>query len=382
MNILILNHEFPPVGGGAGTATIQIARELSALGASITVMTTAYANLPKIETRDGYTIHRVPAWRKEAMESHPHEIISYLMSVMVKSSLYCVKNRPDLIHTFFGVPSGFIGYLLQKITGCPYLISFRGRDVHGGKDGITGLMKTISLPIWHSANACVANSEGLRQIAQRISPKLEVGVIPNGIDTQRFCPVPQSNRPIKKILYVGRLEPYKGLDILFHALASIQDTPWQLQMVGDGSLRHDLPKLAKALNIADHISFEAQPPEKMPSIYQQADIFVLPSIVEGMSNAVLEAMASGLPIVATQIPGSEELITDGHTGLLVPASSKELLSAAILSLLKNSDLRKTLGQNARLDAEKRSWRSVAEAYLKLYTQIGRKTAPCAASSAS
>lgn len=374
MNALILNHEFPPVGGGAATATIQIARELSALGASITVMTTAYANLPKKETRDGYTIHRVPAWRKERLESQPHEIISYLISVMGKSALFCAKDRPNLVHTFFGIPSGFIGYWLKKITGCPYLISFRGRDVHGGKDGITGLMKTISLPIWHSANACVANSQGLRQIAQHISPTLEVGVIPNGIDTQRFYPGNASNDTVKKLLYVGRLEPYKGLDILLQALAQIPNDPWHLQMVGDGSLRHTLPKLAQELNLSERVSFEAHPPEKMPAIYQQADLFVLPSIVEGMSNAVLEAMASGLPIVATRIPGSEELILDGQTGLLVPASSKEPLSAALSALLQNSDLRKTLSENARREAETRSWRSVAEAYLNLYTQIGRKTA--------
>jgi glycosyltransferase involved in cell wall biosynthesis len=382
VNVLILNHEFPPVGGGAGTATIQIARELATLGVSITVMTSAYANLPKTELRDGYTIHRVPAWRKDTLESHPHEIISYLVSVMAKSTLFCIKNRPNLIHTFFGIPAGIIGYTLKQVLGSPYLISFRGRDVHGGKDGITGLMKTVSLPIWHKANACVANSDGLRQIAQRISPKLDVGVIPNGIDTQRFYPSPESTNTIKKLLYVGRLEPYKGLDVLLKALANIQNEPWHLQMVGDGSLRHELPKLAQELNISDRVTFEAHPPDKMPSVYQQADLFVLPSIVEGMSNAVLEAMASGLPIVATRIPGSEELITDGKNGLLVQASAKEPLSNALSTLLKSSNLRQTLGHNARLDAEKRSWRSVAESYLTLYNEIDRKTASCVASSAS
>lgn len=365
MNILLFNHEFPPVGGGAASATAYLSRELAALGASITVVTTAYQNLSAREQRDGYRIIRVPALRKNALESRPHEIASYLCSAFARG----LFQRPDIVHAFFGVPAGLLGYAFKKLRGWPYLISFRGRDVHGGKNGITGPLRTLSLPVWRLADACIANSAGLRDIALRVAPGLDIGVIPNGIDTRRFTPaLPATHQPIR-LLYAGRLEPYKGLEDLFHALHLLRDVPpYHLRVVGDGSLRRHLPDLAQRLGLP--VAFDGPVPgEAMPDIYRNADVFILPSIVEGMPNVVLEAMASGLPVIATRIPGSEDLVAHERTGYLTPPQSPPHLSDAIAHLLKNPALRTDMGAAARRDAEQRAWPRVAEAYLDIYHRI-------------
>ena len=365
MNVLLFNHEYPPVGGGAASATAYLSRELAALGANITVVTTAYQNQPAREQRDGYHIVRVPALRKNALESRPHEIASYLCSAFA----YGMFRRPDLVHAFFGVPAGLLGYAFKKLRGLPYIISFRGRDVHGGKNGISGLLRTLSLPVWRQADACIANSVGLRDIALRVAPGLDIGVIPNGIDTRRFTPAPPAVRDPVRLLYVGRLEPYKGLEDLFHALHGLSNVPaYHLRVVGDGSLRRQLPELTQRLGLP--VTFDGPVPgEAMPDIYRSADLFVLPSIIEGMPNVVLEAMASGLPVIATRIPGSEELVAHERTGYLVPPQSPAHLSDAIAHLLKNPALRTDMGIAARRDAEQRAWPRVAEAYLDIYRRI-------------
>lgn len=378
MNVLILNHEFPPVGGGAANAAAYIARNLTALGVHVTVMTSAYGNLPEQEFLDGFSVIRVPSWRRDALESHPHEIISYLVGAFSKALPYCLRSGPDVIHAFFGVPSGALAYVLNRITGVPYLISFRGRDVHGGKgldsNGITGPLRTVSRMIWRQADALVANSDGLKNIALKVNPRVEVGVIPNGIDTVRFAPVPRRDPggPLR-LLFVGRLEPYKGLADLFLALGMLRsrtNRAFTLQVVGDGSLRHVLPETAHRAGVADRVCFTGTAPgSEMPGIYQHADLFVLPSIVEGMPNVILEAMASGLPVLGTRIPGSEELVIPEKTGLLVPPSNPHALADALYLLFENSELRTRMGQRARQETEARSWRQVAQAYVATYRRI-------------
>ena len=391
MNILILNHEFPPIGGGAASATAYIARELSSLGARITVMTAAYNGHPRMEIQDGFSVIRVPSWRRDALESHPHEIVSYLAGAMLKALPRCLRSGPDLIHAFFGVPSGALAYALNRLAGIPYLISFRGRDVHGGKGadsgGISGPLRTVSRTVWRRADALVANSLGLREIALRVDPDSDVEVIPNGIDTGRFTPGPSAGpgRALR-LLFVGRLEPYKRLPDLFEALRIVRDRthrPLSLCIAGDGSLRHSLPDAARRFGVAECIRFcGAVSGGEMPALYRDADIFILPSIVEGMPNVVLEAMAAGLPVLATRIPGSEELVVPGKTGFLVPPTHPQALADALLALIENDALRLDMGRRARREAEARSWNRVAESYLEIYRRIVKGKMPCAASAAS
>jgi glycosyltransferase involved in cell wall biosynthesis len=168
------------------------------------------------------------------------------------------------------------------------------------------------------------------------------------------------------MLFVGRVVYQKGLDLLFNALGKIKDSAWELSIAGDGPRVDDLKAQARQLGIDKKVTFLGwQTSSQLPGVLLAANLFVHPSRHEGMPNALLEAMASGLPAVATRIAGNEELVTM-DTGVLVPAEDPEALRAALVPLLADSSLREKLGHAARkrVSAEY-SWRQVAEAYLDL-----------------
>ncbi len=389
MRVLMLNHEFPPVGGGAGNATRHLTTELARLGVDTTVLTGSFNGQPRRESVDGVHIVRLPSLRRHRLEASPLEIASYTVSAAVAALGCGVLARPDLVHAFFGLPGGAIAYGLKKALNLPYIVSFRGRDVHGGKhaseQGIGGMMKRASLPVWRGADRLVANSRGLRDIANQVEPEVQIDVIPNGVDVRRFSPL-KSKSHVVRVLFVGRLEPYKGLEDLLKAVCILQASNirgFSVEIVGQGSLEGKLRHRIAEWGIGSHVRMAGQVlPDQMADVYRDADLFVLPSHVEGMSNAILEAMASGLPIVATKIAGSEELITEGVDGHLVEPSSPEQLGQALARLMNSKKERMQLGTAARESAKRRSWGGVARDYLQAYQCILEGASVCAVSSAS
>jgi glycogen synthase len=386
LKILVLNHEYPPIGGGAGTACRNTCIELHKLGVDISVITAAFSGLPTKVVDEGVQVLRAPALRSRVLEASSLEVLSFAFSGLRTAATEIRRARPDVVHAYFGLPSGAIGFALKKMFNIPYLISFRGRDVHGGRElgssGISGPFRAVSRVVWRQAGALVANSHGLRRIAWKVLPDAAIDVIPNGVDTAIFSDERRLEGQEVRLLFVGRLEPYKGLEHLFSALCILRQSGsprFRLTVVGDGSLRHRLSADAHRMGIDDVIRFSgAVERPGMPSIYHAADIFILPSLVEGMPNVVLEAMASGLPVVATEIPGSEELVST-ETGRLVRPADARALAEALAELITNADLRINLGAAARSAAQNRSWRGVAESYLKLYKRILGVAKPCAVS---
>jgi glycosyltransferase involved in cell wall biosynthesis len=163
----------------------------------------------------------------------------------------------------------------------------------------------------------------------------------------------------------------KGLDLGIQALAELSDLDWVWTIAGDGKYRAELELQAKQLGIADRIHFVGwQSKEQLAALYQQANLFVFPSRHEGMPNAVLEAMASGLPVVASQIAGSEELVLHDQTGLLFPSEDAAGLQVGLRKLLLDVSLRKQMGSagRERVEAEY-TWRGVAARYIELLSEI-------------
>jgi len=374
MKVLLVSHEFPPIGGGAGNAARHLSGCLGARGVDVTVLTSGFRNTPKDESVDGVRVIRVPAFRNEASQSTSLSLVAYAGNALFRSLR---MDRPDVVHTFFGVPGGGVGYALKQALGTPYIISFRGKDVHGGKSestgGISGGLKWVSRPVWRAADALIANSEGLADVARHVDTTVSVETIPNGVDTDRFSPAENQNRSPVTILFVGRLEPYKGLSTLLRAASVIKERasrPFEVRIVGDGSLRSTLESEAQQLGLNRDVSFEGWiDAHDIPQVYKEAEIFVLPSVVEGMPNGVLEAMASGLPTIASRVPGTEDLIEDGKNGLLCTPEDVGALTEALEMMVGNDVLRRQAGIAARRSAHSRSWDSVAEAYLQVYERV-------------
>ena len=376
MRILIINSEYPPIGGGAANASENIAGVLVKMGQEVTVMTSKYRGLPWREQKDGVLIRRVLARRKRADRSLAYEQISFLLGGSLAVIPLMAGWKPHVVLAFFGMPCGGIAYGTQILFRTPYIVSLRGGDVPGFRPYDFAFYHRLISPflhqVWERADGVVANSRGLRSLAQRFDRHVPIQIIPNGVDGDRFTPV-ERDWVTPRILFVGRVVYQKGLDLLFHALSNIGDLDWKLTVVGDGPQLPVLERLARRLEITDRVHFAGwKRGDELVAAYQNANLFVYPSRHEGMPNAVLEAMASGLPVIATRISGNEELLLQGETGTLVEPENQQELETALTGLVSNPDLRKKMGEASRERVLGHySWQAVAESYLRLLKRVAR-----------
>ncbi|EKE25801.1 MAG: glycosyl transferase group 1 protein [uncultured bacterium] len=380
MKILFFNYEFPPLGGGAGNASYYILNE--------------YAKNPNVEVDfvtasvdeqyhlfkigENISVHRIPIG-KNAANIHfqtKKDLISYTWKSFWFARDLAKKNKYDLTHSFFTVPCGFISMLLKWEFGLPYIISLRGSDVPGYSERFVGLYHWVTptiLKIWKHATFVISNSQGLRELALKSNPKKEIGVIYNGIDIREFYPAPEKKDQDKfTIICVSRVTPRKGIRFLIQALKLLSGryNHIRLIIVGDGNEKQSLEDLVLSLDLRDKVEFAgAIPHEKVFEYYQKADAFVLPSLNEGMSNVMLEALASGLPLVATDTGGTRELLSDEVNGFIVRMRDADDLEEKIEKLIIKPDLQQKMGQESRNLAEKLSWSNVAAEYEDLYQKI-------------
>lgn len=370
MHILILNSEFPPTGGGAGTASAQIARSLVAQGQQVSVLTAGHGGLPAEEHWEGVRIIRLPARRRHLHRSTTLEQLIFMASASVIGLFWVLKLKPDAVLAFFGAPNGVAAWFWSFFKRLPYLVSLRGGDVPGFRPYDFSrqhqLLKPLLRRVWRRASAVVANSQGLRALGLEFEPDTPIAVIPNGVDLDQFTTTERRWQP-PRLLFVGRTVYQKGLDVLLGALGSLKTLGWELDIVGDGPQLPQLRADVAALGLRTRVRFLGwQDRAELPALMAGANLFLNPSRHEGMPNAVLEAMASGLPVIATQIAGNEELVQPGQNGLLVPAENVEALRAALAELVPDAERRQAMGSRSRKIVEADySWGRVAAAYLVL-----------------
>ncbi|MEE9194082.1 MAG: glycosyltransferase family 4 protein [Thermodesulfobacteriota bacterium] len=375
MRILIINYEFPPLGGGAGNATYYLAKHLCKMGHSITVLTSAFQGLPSEGRIQGVNIFRIPVIRKRIDRCNVFEMLTFMVSAMFHCDAVVERFKPEKVVAFFGLPSGAVALWIKKRFKIPYILSLRGGDVPGFLSERLYIYHLLTKPlirlVWKHAGQVVANSVRLRKLARCFSPNLEIPTIPNGVDIEQYKPqITKSNGNIVKILTVGRLLEQKGIEYLLGALSILKKNGFKgnysLEIVGDGPLRKSLEQMAKELSIDDNVIFSGWVSRRdMPKKYQSADLFVLPSLDEGMPNAILEAMASKLPVITTSILRDEALIKDGYNGFFVPPKSTSVLFEKINLLLRNKQLREDMGERSiQLVKSKYLWKDVACEYSK------------------
>lgn len=365
MNVLVLNYEFPPLGGGAGNATYHLARELGDHEElSLDIVTSSISQYKVEQPFNNTTVHYLDIGKRGNLHYQTNkELLAYSWKSYQYSKSLIAEKKFDLVHAFFGIPSGYIAAKLPL----PYIVSLRGSDVpfYSERFAIPDrlLFRRLSRRIWRNAEFVVANSAGLRELALQSSPQQPISVIHNGIDTQTFVPATVKNTNSRRITLVstGRLIERKGYSYLVRALQGLEQC--RLVLVGGGILERELMQLARSLDV--DVEFAGpQPREKVVDFLQRGDIFVLPSLNEGMSNSVLEAMACGLPIIATDVGGSIELVKEN--GFIVEKGSVESLRAVIEKYTNDRKLIQTHGENSRKRAESMSWQKVADNYLQLY----------------
>lgn len=386
MKILFFNYEYPPLGGGAGNANEYIFQEFQKIPDLEVDLITSSPEKAGSEEKLGknITIHRVDISKdpKNLHYQSQKDLLVYAFRAFFLARKLAKKNHYDLSHSFFTVPCGFISLCLKMSFGIPYIVSLRGSDVPGYSERFSWLYKLLSPLIrfiWKKSARVVANSQGLKELAQKSSPKQPIDIIYNGVDTDEFRPanfedrvsIIKSDSPFK-ILCISRLTPRKGINYLLDAFKKVRAKYPKVKLIigGEGDAEEALKEQAEKLGIKNQVNFLGRiPHEKVSHIYASADVFVLPSLNEGMSNTILEAIASGLPIIATDTGGTRELVEDGKNGFVIPLRSSEVIAEKLERLLEDSVLKASMGQKSRKKSEEMSWKKVAKDYYSLYNEI-------------
>ncbi|AKB29605.1 Glycosyltransferase [Methanosarcina siciliae T4/M] len=372
MKVLMLNYEYPPLGGGGSNACKYLLREMANKAIEVDLVTSSPSNIFETETiGDTVSIYKLPVNKKDVHYWTQREILSYSWKAKNFINNLLNENKYDLCHAFFGVPCGAIAYLFRKKI--PYIVSLRGSDVPGfnNRFGFQYIfLKPLIKKVWDNAGVVVANSQGLKELALKTSPSQEIGVIYNGVDISEFEPdFSREDGSEIKIVCVSRLIKRKGINYLIEAVGKLKDKQIQLTLVGEGNQEEELRKLVDDLKISDRVDFKGYVGHgQIAEIYRNSDIFVLPSLNEGMSNALLEALAAGLPVIVTDTGGTSELL-DGN-GALVPMGNSDAIAQAIRSFVDNPGKFRHMGLRSREIAEEMDWMRVGEAYLKLYEELG------------
>lgn len=373
MRLLFLNYEFPPACGGAGYASLALARELVVLGHRVDFLTAAAPGAPAEEERQGVRVRRVHAIRRSVHDAGLLGVLSFLCGAAARLPGIMRRESYDACHYYFSLPTGLLSRLPGQHRRMPYVVSLRGSDVPGYDPRLAALHKVllpVTRSIWRDAYRVVANSEGLRHLALMSAPQQRIDVILNGVEQAVLRAQNGAVRAGLRILAVSRLIERKGLATLVQALADLPGERVSLDIAGAGPCRESLEHLARERGIAARVRFHGfVEHDNLAQLYRAADVFVLPSRAESCSMALLEAMAAGLPIIATRVDGTPELIEHGSNGLLVAPDDPLALSTALRELADNPAQRERFGAaNRALVAERYSWRLVAKRYEAIFSQ--------------
>jgi len=376
MKILMLNYEFPPIGGGAGAAHLSLLKEYARRNnLTVDVLTCGVgAGLKTEKFSENITVYRVGVYKKDLHFWRRGEVLEWLFKGWFHYRRLIRQNGYDLTHAFFGFPTGLFCYLSR--AELDYIISLRGSDVPGGNVRLSldyKILGPLFRVIWKNAAVLVANSEGLKKRALRFLPSVSIDVITNGVDCKRFLPrdvTVESDTNELRLITVGRLSVTKRFEMLIDAVDILlkQGRQVRLQIVGGGREHPALEKMVIQKKLLDAVEIVGRvEAEKMPELYRQSDLFVSASMQEGMSNAMLEAMACGLAIVTTPCEGIDELITDN--GIVVETDIAASIAEAVGRLIDDRQRYVKMCTEARKRAGQFGWSQVADMYISHYEQI-------------
>jgi len=349
----------------------HLAEALRDLGQDVSILTTSYPGLgehrsPIPVTRYGRAV-LVPMNR-----SYTTVPVGLRMSGQVKS--YLAGGGFDVVHCH-GMLWPEISYWAIRHSRSVNLVTFvtAGFRIHtAGSAVFRGLFKRQLAKI----HGRIAISRRARKAAEPYVPG-EFRIIPCGVDLGRFHPGVSSrpeHRPGQhRILFLGRLDARKGLEVLLRAfpavLRSVPDV--RLTVVGSGPMEPRACQISEELGISASVDFlGAARPEDLPRHYAGGDVYCAPGLGgETLGIVLLEAMASGTPVVASRIPGYDETVRDGVDGILVPPGEPEALSSALVGLLTDESRRRALAAAGLARAQEYAWPTIAQRTLEFYREL-------------
>ena len=366
---------------------LEMAKRLAARGVQVDVFTRHHDPLDPqiIMLAPGARLIHLPAGAPSVNKSDVYDLLPQFASQMRR---FCIENRLryDIVSTHYWL-SGLVGMRLASEWGVPHTTSFhtmaemkrRGRP----EESEVVQRDSSETEIACSAESVVVWTEQEKEAIVDycdIEPG-KVTVIPPGVDLGRFRPMSQQQSrehlgygDQKNILFVGRLEPLKGIDNLFRAVASLENSESvTLSIVGgdaNSEEKNRLQAIASRMQLTDSVRFIGSvSQDELPIHYNAADVCVLPSHYESFGLAALEAAACGRPVVASEVGGLPAIVKNGSTGFLVPPKQSDVMAERLCELLNDDMLRSRMGSAARIHAESLGWERSAESLIACYREL-------------
>lgn len=390
---LMLVHNFTPGPvGGAELQAERLAHGLACLGYDIHIMTNSIAHenfwhdfdgdipyAPEEEIRLS-SIEHDNSRAQTAIHIHrvPFLMAYQFVEGYIDTFRYLVEKRSsyDILHCHMAFGHAVVAVVVSKIFRKRCLIKF----ACAGDIGELGVIKSFpgyenAIHILHQADVVVAISREMEEeLLNHGFSKHRIKYIPNGVDTKKFKPDGLKEQPGKiRFVLIGRRTPQKGVDLLLHAVDKLKhlgyESKFEVKLYGLDYPEYNYREMAYDLGVdvcVEFLPFE----EDIVTIYKHAHVVLVPSRSEGLSNVLLEAMSMELPVVATSVSGTPDVVVDGIHGLLVPPESSEALAGAMIKLIDNPSTRESLGYNARQRVEASfSLEYVAQQYSDLYKSL-------------
>lgn len=357
IKILFPALHYPPVIGGIERWTCEVAERL-AQKAEVFVITGKVNGESKEGIKNGARIIRTGLFSLKNLSHSPSfYILSLLPFFYYKASRLIKERRIDLLHCT-GFLSGVVGYYLKKKYGIPYIITVQSLQENKP-------LQKLKTKVYQNADHCIAASLAISKYFEKMDIEpAKISIIPNGINLNNFLNINKGKKRKELgfreedfvVVVVARLEKVKGIEYLIKAMKN-----FQLLIIGDGSERANLENLVSELGFEDRVIFlGALLNEQLPEYLSVGDCFCLPSLEEGFGIVVLEAMAAGLPVVATKVGGLRDLIQDGKTGIFIPPKDPLAIERAMQRLYEHRILGQELAENAKIGLEEYDWDNIAE----------------------
>lgn len=376
MNIVLTTDYFPPhVGGGVEQVTFHLASELAHLNNNVAVVTLNTTHARTEESFDGVQVYRATSLdlskRLEMQSAVSIDALGLVRRV-------CRNISAQILH------ANNLFYF-TTIAACASKKSTNARlvtNLHlGSLTELAGKMRLLAtvyektLGQWVLANSdrVVAVSQSVKQYAENLGvPPLKISLVPNAVDIQKFSPrIGTRDEKTVRVAFIGRLVANKGPQYLVEATQRILRDAEHVEflVVGNGPMLEQLRARVSRLGLTANVHFMGTVPN-IADFLKTCDILVRPSLTEGMPLTVLEAMATGIPTVASRVGGTTEIVHDGIDGFLVEPKNVDELSSKLLRLVRDVDLRRAFGVQARAFVEKSyNWSDVARQMVTVYQTV-------------
>ena len=374
MRILLVNYEYPPLGGGGGIAMMEIAKEL-ARRHEVHVLTSGTKGLAAVERHASLnlTVHRAHVLgRSDRATASFASMLTFPISSIRLGNKLLGEKRFDVINTWFAIPSGITGAAIARKHKVPHVLTVIGGDIYDPSKWYSphrffpaGV--AVKWVLRHSDSHIAISTDIARRTREHFGFEAPINAIPLGIADPVFQPASREElglSPSKKyIVAVGRLVRRKDYPTLLRAIRGLNREDVELLILGDGPERDNLAGLASELGISHQVQFKGFVSDEMKyQILANSDVFALISLHEGFGIVYLEAMYCGLPVIAADQGGQIDLLEDGATGALVSIGDADGITESLRQLIDNEGLASRIGEFNRRRFEEFSISSLAARY--------------------